>query len=257
MEAVAKAPTCHRLNLNKILRVSGARKASTLVLVGKDGFLSWMSENAPGSVSASDFVHMFHYQRGGILHADVTADRQAVAVDAEGCLQIFQPKTGKSEAPPLSAEQEAAVTALLSRASAQAAVRPAIAWSQKQQLDHVSRERQRYEKNIDEIGEALAAVRKQVGELLESNEQLPPEEKLDGREFELDSEEKQKRYQTGLERESEVRLDMKAREMARRKVGLRVRKEIWEDMEVKGKALKVRRIKSAAVFPRVFNTVFV
>ena len=58
----------------------------------------------------------------------------------------------------------------------------------------------------------------------------------------------------GWDREEELMLELKAWQMARKKVGKRIRKQVWDDMEVKGMSIKVRsKIWSGFEFPAKAN----
>ncbi len=82
-------------------------------------------------------------------------------------------------------------------------------------------------------------MRSKVAELLEENNKLPESERIDVHEFELDVEEQQKRVNEGLDKEDDLRLELKAWQLARQKVGQRIRKKVWDDMEVKGRSIMV------------------
>ena len=97
--------------------------------------------------------------------------------------------------------------------------------------------RRAYEGEIGDIERSLASIKEQVGELLELNEELPEEERLERSEFELNAEEKQRRAAAGQEREASLHLELRARQAARRRAGLRIRKEVWDDLEVPGRAV--------------------
>jgi hypothetical protein len=48
--------------------------------------------------------------------------------------------------------------------------------------------------------------------------------------------------QNGVDGENDLRLELKSRQIVQRRMGQRIRKEVWDDMEVKGKAIRVRQI---------------
>ena len=41
---------------------------------------------------------------------------------------------------------------------------------------------------------------------------------------------------------TELTLEVESRQLIKKKMGQRIRKEMWDDMEVKGKAIKVRTL---------------
>ena len=112
-------------------------------------------------------------------------------------------------------------------------------WSVVKAREDLSNERKQYEKALSEIEGPLEDIKTQIASLLECNDELPEEERLDRTDFELNSEEKQRRILKGQEREAALHLELRAWQMARRKVGLEVQKKVWHDMDVKGRAIKV------------------
>ena len=47
------------------------------------------------------------------------------------------------------------------------------------------------------------------------------------------------RHQRGNDGEMELTLELQSRQVVQKRMGQRIRKEVWDDMEVKGKAIKV------------------
>jgi hypothetical protein len=62
----------------------------------------------------------------------------------------------------------------------------------------------------------------------------------DRSEFELNAEERQRRVLAAEEHQAEVTLEERARQVAKRKAAAAVRKEVWDEMEVKGMAIQVQ-----------------
>ena len=56
-----------------------------------------------------------------------------------------------------------------------------------------SKERKKYESQINQVTLELGKLKSKVGELLSENENLPEKERIDRHEFELDVEEQQRR----------------------------------------------------------------
>ena len=48
--------------------------------------------------------------------------------------------------------------------------------------------------------------------------------------------------QLGNDRVTELTLEVESRQVIKKRMGQRIRKEMWDDMEVKGKAIKVRTL---------------
>ena len=63
------------------------------------------------------------------------------------------------------------------------------------------------------------------------------------REFELNVEEKQRRIQRGQDKEADLRLELKAWQMARKRAGHALRRQVWDDLEVPGRAIQVIKMK--------------
>ena len=80
-------------------------------------------------------------------------------------------------------------------------------------------------------------MRAKVAELLEENNKLPEAERMDVHDFELDVEEQQRRVNEGIDKEDDLRFELKAWQIARHRVGQKVRKKVWDDMEVKGRTI--------------------
>ena len=112
-----------------------------------------------------------------------------------------------------------------------------ISWDEMQEMARVARERKRYEATINEVTSELEAMRAKVAELLEENNKLPESERMDVHDFELDVEEQQRRVNEGMDKEDDLRFELKAWQIARHRVGQKVRKKVWDDMEVKGRTI--------------------
>ena len=95
-------------------------------------------------------------------------------------------------------------------------------------------------------------MREKVAELLEENRKLPEAERMDENEFELDVEEQQRRVHEGLDREDDLRFELKAWQMARSRVGQKIRKKVWDDMDVVGRSIKGMKVTPKVCFIRKF-----
>ena len=85
-------------------------------------------------------------------------------------------------------------------------------------------------------------MRARVAELLEENRKLPESERIDENEFELDVDEQQRRVNDGEDKEDDLRFELKAWQLARQKVGQKIRKKVWDDMEVKGRSINGMKV---------------
>ena len=213
--------------------------------IGRDGCVNIF----PASLSGEEatVVRLFHHQRGGVKTADVLmADDNSAKVlctDWHGSLQFFSGRGENAELmePRKDVPAEDAFVTFLFSVAEKAAVPDAKAWSAEKLEEETATERLNYEETIADIEASLTSMRSQVDHLLDCNDELPEKERLDRTDFELNSEEKQKRIQQGLQKEASLQLELKAWQLARKKVGLAVRREIWDDMEVKGRCIKARR----------------
>jgi len=61
---------------------------------------------------------------------------------------------------------------------------------------------------------------------------------LDRREFELDIEEQNRRVEEGKEKVSDLMMELKAWNLARAECALRVKRQVWSNLETPGKYLK-------------------
>ena len=71
-------------------------------------------------------------------------------------------------------------------------------------------ERAKYDAEILDIHSSLHAIQVRVKQLLDTNSQLPENERLDEADFELDADEKQRRVNAGQEKETKLLLEIKA-----------------------------------------------
>lgn len=223
--------------------------------VGADGCAKILSSKfGGGGEEISSSCALFHYQRGGIKRLAVTGDcGRILAVDTCGSMQLLDVKREKlpdeedggglvlvEPRPSLAAESDQ--TSLLLAATSPPELTPESMekpWSARKEKRQTELERRKHEKAIVEIGRSLGSVRGQVSALLDDNSQLPEEERLDRRDFELDSEEKFRRIHEGQDREVDLRLELKAEQWARKKMAQNIRQDVWDDMAVKGKAVQV------------------
>ena len=111
----------------------------------------------------------------------------------------------------------------------------------------------RYETSINEVSEELEAMRSRVAELLEENRKLPESERIDENEFELDVGEQQRRVNDGEDKEDDLRFELKAWQLARQKVGQKIRKKVWDDMEVKGRSINGMKVRNFFNFDLFFS----
>eukprot|EP00095_Tigriopus_kingsejongensis_P004580 snap_masked-scaffold462_size163801-processed-gene-0.22 protein:Tk04580 transcript:snap_masked-scaffold462_size163801-processed-gene-0.22-mRNA-1 annotation:"achain human liver receptor homologue dna-binding domain (hlrh-1 dbd) in complex with dsdna from the hcyp7a1 promoter" len=91
---------------------------------------------------------------------------------------------------------------------------------------------------LHDISSGLQGIKEQVEILLRENEALPPANQVDRHDFELDLEEKQAIEHKGFEQEHELQLELQAHCIARSQIKGRIRLQIWDPMEVKGKTIE-------------------
>ncbi len=251
--------TTHQLGLSSMRIVD----SNTLLLCGRDGKVSLCSISGgcggAGGGGGASFKQkqIFHHHHGGVIAALLLKDgRGFCAVDAGGTFSILEIQSEEEE------QRESLVRSRGELASETAIVRrlmdlngdlemmrdPKLAkdyfkeeeltsWSEKLEASDHLRKRKAYEGEIYAIESSLETIRKQVEELLIINEELPEGERLDGAEFELNAEERQRRMAEAQEEEAELRLEMRARQAAMVRAGGAIRKEVWDDLEFPGRAI--------------------
>ena len=245
---VSKTPTQHQMDMFKIIR-SRDRKG-VLALAGRDGYLSFQPEDETSSAesgmngpSSTQITYMFHHETGGIQELSISKSTGGIlAVSQSGAIQVMQTKTSLSKTSSRSTFHDIPDT-FMTGFNRMPVYCPLphpqkMSWAEMQEEDRTSRERQKYESQINEVTNALDELRTQVASLLEENEKLPESERIDRHEFELDVEEQQKRKNEGLDKEEDLMLELRAWQLARKKVGRKIKKDVWDDMEVKGRCIK-------------------
>ena len=252
---VSKTETVHQMDLNMMMK--SRDKSGTLALAGRDGFVSFVPMDADVK-STSQFVHFNHYETGGVKTLDVAKTSGSIlALNDKGSLQIFQNKTTSPTVStaagqldytspivqprsPMPTEEDPWIGELMMLPDVVPEQEPTkLCWADEQEQKTRAKERKKYENQINQVSEELEALRNRVQELLVENDKLPESERIDRHEFELDVEEQQKRIHEGWDKEEDLMLELQAWQVARRKVGKRIRKEVWDDMEVKGMSIKV------------------
>ena len=244
---VSAIATSHEMDIYKIVRARDRR--GFLALAGRDGYLSFQPEdetpisNKSQEISSkSQFMYMFHYETGGIVEVSISKSNGSVlVVSKSGAIQVLQTKINEARRQvhsyrgmpsPLMTEVNKLSSIRISPQPSQ------ISWAQKQEEERTAKERQKYEVQINEVTNALDELRTNVAKLLKENEKLPESERIDRHEFELDVDEQQRRKNEGLDKEEDLMLELRAWQLARKKVGRKIKKEVWDDMEVKGRCIK-------------------
>ncbi len=216
LQPLAKCPTPHELDVNGISRARN--KPGFLVLDGRDGQIS-MHSNLCDAKKKSYSLHLFHHATGGLVSTDMSKDQNILSLNLTGALQLFQPKglsmqlqssfsvTSSPKAPKV----DPFVLSLFHMTPVVPKVfAPEISWDEMQEQARVARERKRYEQTINEVTTELEAMRAKVAELLEENNKLPEAERMDVHDFELDVEEQQRRVNEGMDKEDDLRFELKA-----------------------------------------------
>ena len=172
-----------------------------------------------------------------------------LGVDVEGCMQVVNVKSEDEissssssiqlvpERPDLKEEDKFCKFLAANISEKWKSSGDLKAWSTLKAEEAVVKERIEYEERIKEIESSLLSLKSRVDHLSALNDDLPESDRLDRTEFELNTEEKQKRIQSGIQREANLHLELRAWQMARKKAALTVRKEIWDDFQVKGKSV--------------------
>ena len=248
-----RSKTSHQLCLNSFSISASGRLAAAC----KDGILSFHdpSRSGEGATMARGELKLFHFTAGGVQKGAVAVDgRMVAAVDGRGTLAVADTKA-EPVAPTKSLDlvqghddpwQETEFFRELVGLTVPKQNDVEIeAWSSLKGKEELQHERKQYETALAEIEGPLEDIKAQIASLLECNDELPEEERLDRTDFELNAEEKQRRIIKGQEREAALHLELRAWQLARKKVGQQVQKRVWQDMEVKGRAIKVNKIQRA------------
>ena len=211
-----------------------------IIVAGCDGLVSYVDGE-----EVSKTIHIFHPQCGGIRKMSSARNGQVLAFDECGSVHLFKPDLTTESVVWEPNDLNRDFLGLLEQKGEEIEIRSGedrVSWACRKAEERVAKERETYQGEIEDIEASLAAIREQVGQLLESNDHLPPEESLDRREFELNSEEKLRRVQGGREQEADLQLELRAWQMARYRTGQRLRRQVWDDLEVKGQAIQVRNV---------------
>ena len=69
------------------------------------------------------------------------------------------------------------------------------------------------------------------------NDSLPEKDQLDRKLFELDVDEQSRQISEGEDKVADLKMDLKAWTLARQQVSIKIKKEVWDKMEVSGRSL--------------------
>ena len=234
VSAVSSVPSSHQLGLYSILVTDWGHMA----LLGRDGRLSLHSTDFSGVPQAVD---LHHYQAGGVIDANIASNGNILSVSEEGTLVLFQRK----EPVECSTEvDKSVITAMQKLRGSDAGFDSVgkhepeeVSWSEKKNKETRENERKKFEKEITTISETVEYMAGQVARLLLDNDSLPEKDQLDRRQFELDVEEQARQVAEGEDKVADLKMDLKAWTQARQQVSIKVKKEVWDKMEVPGRSL--------------------
>ena len=227
---LASVSSGHGLGLHMIQ----VTPAGDLALLGRDGRLTIHRPDLSGLPEAFELQH---YQAGGVIDAGLSASGHILSVGGEGSLVLFLRQE------PLETSQDttdkAAVAALQKLPEVEVHPAPVEeSWSQRRALEQKESERKKYEQEINTITETVEGMAAQVAQLLQDNNSLPESDRLDRRQFELDVEEQARQVAEGGDKVADLKMDLRAWTLARQQVSMRVKKEVWDSMEVPGRSLE-------------------
>ena len=235
VSAVCSVPSCHQLGLHSILTTDWG----SLALLGRDGRLSFHSTDLSGQPQV---VELHHYQAGGVIDANIASNGNILSVSEEGTLVLFQRKE-LLECP---TEVDKSVISQMQKLRAndvgidsvgRRGEEEELSWSEKKNKEWKEKERKKYEKEIKTITDTVETMAEQVGLLLRDNESLPEKDQLDRRQFELDVEEQGRQVAEGEDKVGDLKMDLRAWNLARQQVSIKVKKEVWDKMFVSGRSL--------------------
>ena len=125
-----------------------------------------------------------------------------------------------------------------------------VSWGEKKNLEMKENERKKFEKEINTITETVESMAEQVSRLLLDNDSLPEKDQLDRKLFELDVDEQTRQIAEGEDKVADLKMDLKAWTLARQQVALKIKKDVWDKMEVAGRSLiSIKAETSVSNFP--------
>lgn len=203
-----------------------------LALLGRDGKITIHSTDLTGN---PEMFLLQHYQACGVIDAHIAVNGNILCVSGEGTLTFFQRKE-LLETPDMDKQIIGSVQKL--KAVEVENDKSQISWSEKRTMEQKECERKKYEKEIDTITETVESMAEQVSRLLFDNDSLPEKDQLDKRQFELDVEEQGRQVAEGEDKVADLKMDLRAWTLARQQVSMKVKKEVWDKMEVPGRSLQ-------------------
>ena len=125
-----------------------------------------------------------------------------------------------------------------------------VSWGEKKNIEMKENERKKFEKEINTITETVESMAEQVSRLLLDNDSLPEKDQLDRKLFELDVDEQTRQIAEGEDKVADLKMDLKAWTLARQQVALKIKKDVWDKMEVAGRSLiSIKAETSVSNFP--------
>ena len=248
---VSSVPSCHDLALYQIQFTEWGR----LALLGRDGRISI---HATDMSEPPELFDLHHYQAGGVIDANIANNGNILSVSEDGTLVMFQRK----EPIDASKEVDKQILSMMQKLKDTDIDKPRddteVSWSEKKSLEEKENERKKFEKEINTITETVESMAEQVSRLLLDNDSLPEKDQLDRKLFELDVDEQSRQIAEGEDKVADLKMDLKAWTLARQQVSIKIKKEVWDKMEVPGRNLTgIKSNVSVCNFPMQVNPKFV
>ena len=227
---VSSAPSLHELAVHQIQFTDWGR----LALLGRDGRVSLHSTDL---ATAPEIFDLQHYQSGGVIDGNIANNGNILTISEDGTLVMFQRKE------PIDATTEVDKQILTQMQKMKAVEEDRddgekeLSWSEKKNLELKENERKKFENEINTITETVESMAEQVARLLDDNDSLPEKDQLDRKLFELDVDEQSRQIAEGEDKVADLKMDLRAWTLARQQVSIKIKKDVWDKMEVAGRSL--------------------
>ncbi len=232
--------TSHQMGLSELHLLQPGEGEAKLLTAGRDGKFQLLPASLRGFDSSER--HLLHHRRGGIRRVAWNLELQSfAATDGRGALVLFEvhPEAATLVRHRTQPIPETNFVSALREALAEEVDDEALPWSELVLQQRLEAEKAAFSSELESVTGPLAQLKVEVSALLKSNGELS--EEVPRAEFELNVEEKQKRLAASNEREALLKVELRARHVAKKNLATTLRKQLWDDVDVRGKAIKVQK----------------
>ena len=239
--------TAHKSTLQQILVFLEER---VILTSSHDGMIQAFVDNEGerGNFSHWDTIPIFHHSQGGVYRTKLNLSTEMfAAVNKRGSLVVgTMPFDGKyrkkstenapsaTSFPPWIEE----LTFKLHEKAGEQSLRQK-SWLDVYEDNVVELDKKKISSKIESVTGELSSLKDQIRELLCINERLPDSEKIPSEEFELNFQEKARLQHDGNDAEANLKFELKAWQLARKRTGFKLRALVWDNMDVPSKTIKV------------------